>query len=1384
MIKKFYLLLFVICSIFSANGQYCIPTTSCTFPDIITNVTFGTINRTSTCDAPTGGYSTWPTPVPGCIQGLSYPISVSTGGDVEGIMVWIDYNQNFIFESTEAVFTPAFAGTNPATYSGNIVIPFTATPGNTGMRVRCKFNGVPLATDNNPCLTYTYGETEDYVVTIVAATPCAGMPTAGTTIAQSVTPCPGVSNTLSLQGASLLNNLSYQWIRGNTTNCTPTGWQAIPAATNSTYTIPSSAGTRVYRCVVTCLNSGLKDTSSPLCIQTQAWSPTSSCWCIPTYTTASATQNINVVSVGALNNNTTAALNPAPNYVDYTAQQLAGTMPIPILFAGINNVINVTNGSATTNYSRIWIDCNHDGTFAQTTVESASTSVNAGANGVNAINFTPSQVVPLGTTLAGVTRMRVRGGSPTDVLMTQPCGATSSTTGEAEDYLVNILAQTTHDPAVTAIQTPTGNCYTNCEPVTVTVTNYGSSNINLFINPITLTLKVTGPNGLVTYTLPVTGVPQLNANAGNSTTITFPCVDLYAGGTYSINTSLTIGSANGVVNGYPQTDSLFSPVININYRPTPGPAFEVCQNQSIGFGQGLTVSGCGNTINDSIEIVFNVAPCIDNVGSNFTFGGTTQGPPHMCLNTASCDFASAIIPALPISNPNFLYAEYYVNNYSTTFPAEPRFVLYANQDPSILSNIYNPSLQGQGPAGANIYNVGVSSNQATTPLTRKYTRRVNGTILSDIFKPANIGTPINVGYWESYNDVMGSDITPNVTAPTEVRMKVYYSYVPSKINWYDNLTSTTILDTLVPFNPLSSTVLNGSGQLSNTSNPGTYTFFATCDGSDCRVPVNLVINPSPTVIQDTVLLCEDAPGSNQAVFNLCSVQGQVSAFASGVTVGFYTDAPTLNQIPLCLDTTGSSIIYTKVTALGCSSVDTLALEVKSLPQFIGGGVLVGNACAPTTLDAANLINFAVVPSGSDTLYFENAACTMPHPNPHNIAVADTVWIVLKTNTTPACTDTAVAYIDVTPALNLITNQNVVGQYSSTGTVPAVTNTLADGDNKLYTQLSDCRKVASIEDIADGTSLGTTTIKQEIAPSTLTHNGQPYVNRVYEVIPTTQTPAQVCLYYLDDDINIYNQDAPGFGFNAPMSSSNFTITQTHNGDVTNPNHTFTVIPNSSITSSYDPSTTVWTLCFPVDSFSFFYLHTQNPVNAALPISLLSFTGKRVENSSVLKWSTTKEENNDYFEITRSRDGKTFSKLSEKIGSKGINGTSTETLSYSYTDNIPNEGHNYYRLQQTDRDGKTTNSINVVDVYFGNETMVTLYPNPAQQELNVDINISKATNAKMRIIDATGRVVKQIDMSLKSGGNQTKVSLEGLSDGMYMIQITNEKGLNYSQTIRKN
>jgi hypothetical protein len=89
-------------------------------------------------------------------------------------------------------------------------------------------------------------------------------------------------------------------------------------------------------------------------------------------------------------------------------------------------------------------------------------------------------------------------------------------------------------------------------------------------------------------------------------------------------------------------------------------------------------------------------------------------------------------------------------------------------------------------------------------------------------------------------------------------------------------------------------------------------------------------------------------------------------------------------------------------------------------------------------------------------------------------------------------------------------------------------------------------------------------------------------------------------------------------------------------------------------------------------------TPNP----LPIELLSFSAKAEGESVLVRWETATETNNDFFTIERSNDVKNWVVIGYVDGA----GNSNRPLSYRFTDNQPLEGISYYRLRQTDYDGK--------------------------------------------------------------------------------------------------
>ena len=201
--KKYYLFLFLGTLFFSfkMNAQYCAPPNLGGPNPCISNVTFNTLNNSTGCQAALPYYSLESAST-NVIQGLTYNLTVTTA--TSGIVsVWIDWNSDFTLASTEwyQMYTTGTTGTV------SVTVPITAIPGNTRMRVRSRATGSPNGAPD-ACLQFGSGECEDYNITIVAATPCSGTPTAGT-VSANTSPCPGVLTNFTLLGSSLLNNLFF-----------------------------------------------------------------------------------------------------------------------------------------------------------------------------------------------------------------------------------------------------------------------------------------------------------------------------------------------------------------------------------------------------------------------------------------------------------------------------------------------------------------------------------------------------------------------------------------------------------------------------------------------------------------------------------------------------------------------------------------------------------------------------------------------------------------------------------------------------------------------------------------------------------------------------------------------------------------------------------------------------------------------------------------------------------------------------------------------------------------------------------------------------------------------------------------------------------------------
>ncbi len=182
--------------------------------------------------------------------------------------------------------------------------------------------------------------------------------------------------------------------------------------------------------------------------------------------------------------------------------------------------------------------------------------------------------------------------------------------------------------------------------------------------------------------------------------------------------------------------------------------------------------------------------------------------------------------------------------------------------------------------------------------------------------------------------------------------------------------------------------------------------------------------------------------------------------------------------------------------------------------------------------------------------------------------------------------------------------------------------------------------------------------------------------------------------------------------------------------------------------------------PVTAFSPFTLASISALNP-LPIELLSFKAKANDNSTVLlSWATATEINNDFFTLERSENAVDFTPITKVKGA----GNSTTQNNYEYTDKFPVNGINYYRLKQTDFDGKTSYS-GIVSATINGTLIQTIYPNPATDQLN--IRLSSAVAVSFEITDLRGVVL------FKSGQqNPDKdiftIELNTLPAGTYILK----------------
>lgn len=180
-------------------------------------------------------------------------------------------------------------------------------------------------------------------------------------------------------------------------------------------------------------------------------------------------------------------------------------------------------------------------------------------------------------------------------------------------------------------------------------------------------------------------------------------------------------------------------------------------------------------------------------------------------------------------------------------------------------------------------------------------------------------------------------------------------------------------------------------------------------------------------------------------------------------------------------------------------------------------------------------------------------------------------------------------------------------------------------------------------------------------------------------------------------------------------------------------------------------------------------TARPISVGLtslvlPVRLANFSAVAIGNQVKLNWNALTTHLNSSFEVERSANGTSFTKLGTKAAAL------VGDAKYDFVDATPLAGNNYYRIKTIDETGKVSYSKSLL-VRTGSKTFAlnNLFPSVTTGNLNVVISSSTPRTAQVNFVDINGRVANSQILSIGAGNNNYAFNVNQLPAGLYTMVI---------------
>jgi GEVED domain/Secretion system C-terminal sorting domain len=170
---------------------------------------------------------------------------------------------------------------------------------------------------------------------------------------------------------------------------------------------------------------------------------------------------------------------------------------------------------------------------------------------------------------------------------------------------------------------------------------------------------------------------------------------------------------------------------------------------------------------------------------------------------------------------------------------------------------------------------------------------------------------------------------------------------------------------------------------------------------------------------------------------------------------------------------------------------------------------------------------------------------------------------------------------------------------------------------------------------------------------------------------------------------------------------------------------------------------------------------------LPVDLVSFNAKAVDNNSVkIDWTSEHETNLDHYEIQRSADAISWNTISS-VAANNLE----ELQNYSTWDHAPLKGHSYYRLRIIGNAGSADKYSAVRNIYINSDKLsFGVMPNPAKDHVRLEIQSDMAQQVLIKFYDISGRTVQTSSQNLVAGSNTVSFNeIVKWPPGTYLVAV---------------